>query len=109
MGRMGRAAGLVWLALSGAGACTWVDLTEPGRNVRVVPADAVAACEKLGTANVRTTDRIGPIARSERKVHEELDALGRNEAAALGGDTLVPLGPIREGRRSFEVYRCPTP
>jgi hypothetical protein len=86
-----------------------VALTEQGRNVRVVPADAVAACEKLGTASARTTDRIGPIARSERKVHEELDAIGRNEAAALGGDTLVPLDPIRDGRRSFAVYRCPAP
>ena len=81
----------------------------PGREVRVVPAEAVAACEKLGTASARTTDRVGPIARSERKVHEELDTIGRNEAAALGGNTLVPLGPILDGRRSFEVYRCPTP
>ncbi len=97
------------LSLAGVSACTWVALTEQGRNVRVVPADAVAACEKLGTASAHTTDRVGAIARSERKVHEELDVIGRNEAAVLGGNTLVPQGPIRDGRRSFEVYRCPTP
>jgi len=86
--------------------CTWVPLTSEGENVRIRRASEVAACEKLGTTTSKTADRVVLFARTDRKVHDELESLARNEAAEMGGDTVVPTGPVSEGRQAFDVYRC---
>jgi hypothetical protein len=41
-----------------------------------------------------------------RKVAGELEALARNEAALMGGDTVVAELPVKDGRQVFGVYRC---
>ena len=86
--------------------CTWVSLTYEAREVRVLHAADVAECEKLGKTAATTADRVVFFARSERKVNEELETLARNEAARMGGDAVVPTDTEKEGRRSFDVYRC---
>jgi hypothetical protein len=86
--------------------CTWVSVTEEGQNVRVLRADAVARCEKIGNVSAKTTDRVTIFARSDRKIQEELESLARNEATELGGDAIVPIGTETKGRQSFDVYRC---
>ena len=98
-----------WLLLGVASAflgCTWVSLTYDAREVRVLHATDVADCEKLGKTTATTTDRIIFFARSARKVNEELETLARNEGAKMGGDAVVPTDTTKEGRRSFDVYRC---
>jgi hypothetical protein len=35
-----------------------------------------------------------------------LVALARNEAALMGGDTVVAESPVKDGRQLFGVYRC---
>ena len=89
--------------------CTWVPLTTEGEEVRVVDATEVADCQKLGTTTSKTATRVVIFARTDRKVHEELESLARNEAAEMGGDAILTTGAPREGRQSFEVYRCKTP
>jgi hypothetical protein len=97
---------IVLLALGAAG-CAWVRLTPEGEDVRVASAGEVSACEKLGATHSKTSDRAGIFARNPRKIDEEVEFLARNEAANMGGDTIVSQGPISEdGRRSFDVYRC---
>jgi hypothetical protein len=86
--------------------CTWVSVTEAGQNVRVLRADAVAGCEKIGNVSAKTADRVTIFARSDRKVKAELESLARNEATELGGDAVVPIGTETGGRQSFDVYRC---
>jgi hypothetical protein len=81
-------------------------VTEEGQNVRVLRADAVARCEKLGNVSAKTTDHITIFARSDQKIRKELEALARNEATDLGGDAIVPIGTETGGRQSFDVYRC---
>lgn len=95
-------------ALAGLTAgCTWVDLTHEGRGVRVASAAEVAGCERLGATHSKTSDNVWIFARSDSKVEYELEALARNEAAAMGGDAIIPTGPVSEGgRRSYDVYRC---
>lgn len=93
------------IALSMFG-CTWVDVTEAGQQVRVVKADEVAGCEKIGNVGAKTADRVTIFARSDRKVQTELESLARNEATELGGDAIVPIGTPTNGRQSFDVYRC---
>jgi hypothetical protein len=72
----------------------------------VLQANAATGCEKIGNVTAKTTDHVTIFARSERKVQQELESLARNEATELGGDAIVPIGTEKEGRQSFDVYRC---
>ncbi len=101
--------GIIALAIGATLACTWVPLTKEGENVRILRSTEVTQCKKLGTGSSKTTDRVIVFARTERKVREELEALARNEAAELGGDSVVPIGTPAGGRQSFEIYRCSNP
>ena len=47
--------------------------------------------------------------RGEEKVKKELEALARNSAANMDGDTVVPITDIEDGKRTFAVYRCVNP
>ena len=90
-----------------AGGCTWVKLTEPGGGVRVGTVAQVSACKKLGATHAKTSTRVAFFSRSPQKIDSELESLARNEAAEMGGDTIVAQGPASsEGRRSFDVFRC---
>jgi hypothetical protein len=94
------------LAAAPAASCTWVPLTESGGRVLVADATRIDRCEKLGSTRSKTSDRVVFFQRTERKVSEELATLARNEAAQMGGDTVVPLGEPEDGRQAFDVYRC---
>src|SRR5687767_4512865 len=90
-----------------AGGCTWVKLTGPGEAVRVGTVAQVAPCTKLGATHAKTSTRIAFFSRSQKKIDSKIEGLARNEAAEMGGDTIVAQGPASsEGRRSFDVYRC---
>lgn len=87
--------------------CTWVKLTPEGEQVRVLTQESVASCERIGRIRSKTKESVAKIARSQRKVQAELEALARNDAARMGGNTIAPLGPIEKGEQPFGVYRCP--
>jgi hypothetical protein len=87
-------------------ACTWVKLSPEGEDVRVLEASEVANCEHVGKTTVRTKATIGGLERHEEKVQSELNALARNSAPDIGGDTVVPVDKPVEGSQVFEVYRC---
>jgi len=90
-----------------AGGCTWVKLTGPAQGVHVGTMSEVARCKRLGATHAKTTAKIGFFSRSAKKIDLELETLARNEAAEMGGDTIVAQGPTSsEGRRSFDVHRC---
>ena len=86
--------------------CSFVKYTEAGARVRVATPDDVVSCERIGTASATTKDRL-LLPRVEEKVKSELDTLACNEAAAMGGDTIVPEGPRVEGTQHYVIYRCP--
>lgn len=87
-------------------ACTWVQLTPNGAQVRVRELDEVMECQKLGSTGARTSDHVGIFQRHPEKVAKELESLARNEAANMGGDTIVAVSPIAGGERRYDVYRC---
>jgi hypothetical protein len=97
------AALLIPLALAG---CAWVSLSEEAESVRVADADQVSDCRRIGETSVRVRDRVAAVQRKPGKVAEELERLARNEAAELGGDRIVALGPVRDGQRSYAVFAC---
>lgn len=93
--------------MAGSAGCAWVRLDEGGKNVRVATAAEVASCDLLGKTHSKTSERAWIFARNPRKIDQEVEFLARNEAANMGGDTIVPQGPTtKDGRRSYDVYRC---
>lgn len=86
--------------------CTWVKVTEKGESVRLVQsAKAVEPCKKIGKVNTKVVSEV-MFNRDAEKIASELADLARNEAALMGGDTIVPISEINDGRRSFDVYQC---
>jgi hypothetical protein len=98
---------LLWLAASAiAGGCSFMDLTKEGESVRVAAADAVAACTGLGRTTASVVYEVASIPRHPDAVQENINVTARNSAASMGGDTIVPVSPVAEGKQTFEVYRC---
>ncbi|MEX1033618.1 MAG: DUF4156 domain-containing protein [Cellvibrionaceae bacterium] len=93
--------------LLGVSACSRVKLTEQGEAVRVLSENLVSVCERIGTTTSKVMDRVVIIDRSEEKQAGELIRLARNEAAAMGGNAIVPDSEVEDGRQRFIVYKCP--
>jgi len=87
-------------------ACTWVKPTPEGVHVHVAEADAVRQCQKLSNVTVSLKHKVGRVERKPVKVANELETLARNEAAVMGGDTVVANNKPSEGRQEFGVYDC---
>jgi len=94
------------LLLSG---CATVDLTTAGTKVRVLAPDEVSSCRELGKTNTSVTATALGVPRPPETIKKELESIGRNSAASMGGDTIVPLTVIAEGKQSFVVYKCIDP
>lgn len=95
------------LCLAPLSGCTWVALDKPAENVLVLPADRITAgCESRGKVKVSVADRVGVLERHDEEVVEDLHVLARNHAAKQGADTVVPRGPVVNGIREYEVFRC---
>lgn len=90
----------------------WVKLTPEGEKVRVLEAGEIASCRKLGktTVSVRA-NIIGSWKRNEEKVRRDLEYQARNSAAVdfEGGDTIVVISDVEEGKQKFDVYKCVNP
>jgi len=102
---------LVALALSNLfiTGCATVKLSENGEKVRVLGPTEISTCKKLGQSNVSMTSKALGIARPIDTLTKELALIARNSAADMGGDTIVPLTVINDGKQSFVVYKCVSP
>ncbi|HTF98208.1 MAG TPA: DUF4156 domain-containing protein [Cellvibrio sp.] len=93
--------------ISMTSACTWVKVNDQGSNVAVANAANVRSCEKVRNVNVKVKDNfVGSMKRDQNKVATELTNMARNEASQFGGDTVVPVTQVKDGRQSFDVYKC---
>lgn len=98
---------LLAFALLPLAACTWVALDKPAEDVLVLPADRLTpACESLGRVKVSVASKVGVLERHDEEVVEDLHVLARNHAAKQGADTAVARGPVVDGVREYEVFRC---
>lgn len=97
---------LLLCMLAVAGGCSLVDLTKEGEGVRVAKADQVSACTGLGRTTASVVYEVASIPRHPDAVKENIEVTARNSAAGMGGDTIVPVSGISEGKQTFEVYRC---
>lgn len=98
---------LIVIALAAiSSSCTWVKVSEIGSSVAVANKANVRGCKNLSEVTVSVTSKVGFYKRDADKVATELTNLARNEAAGLGGDTIVPSSTIENGKQSFNVYKC---
>ncbi|SEP62916.1 protein of unknown function [Ectothiorhodospira magna] len=88
------------------GGCTFIKLTPGGERVRILEAHEIGNCERIGSTSASVAEQVGIFRRPPEKLTQEVEHAARNAAAEMGGDTLVPQGPLREGRRGYDVYRC---
>lgn len=86
--------------------CSWVELTASGEKVRILSAEEVRDCKRVGTTTVSLKAKIGAIERKRQKVQDELNILARNGAADLNGNAAVAITSPENGRQVFAVYRC---
>jgi hypothetical protein len=97
---------LVLVLVAGLQACTWVETTPDGEKVVVAQATGINNCTRKGEVEAALKSRVGGFERNATKVAGELEAQARNEAAKMGGDTIVAESPVRDGKKTFGVYRC---
>ena len=89
-------------------ACVTTKLTEGGEKIRMLDPGEVSTCKNMA----RTTSSVPAkfvFNRPADVVAEELATLARNSASHMGGDTIVPLTVIEDGRQTFEIYKCVNP
>jgi hypothetical protein len=83
-----------------------VKLKSGAEAVKVTYIENASSCVTHGSVHVSVMNKIGPFNRSELSVEDELANLARNSALESGGDTVVPIGPVVDGARDFNVYVC---
>lgn len=89
-------------------ACSFVKLNSNAQNVTVQPqSNTFANCKSLGSTTASLWSKASTF-QSDEKMESELDTLARNEAATMGGNTVVAESEITNGQRSYKVYNCPT-
>ncbi|WP_157885602.1 DUF4156 domain-containing protein [Pseudohongiella nitratireducens] len=99
-------AALISASLGLMSACTWVQLSPEAAEVYLRTTSQVSECDRVGTANVNALSQIGFIDRSAARLQDELVDLAKNEAARLGGDSVVPESTIDDGKQTFGVFLC---
>ena len=86
--------------------CTKILPTSDGQKVRVLGPSEVLACRELGTVNISVTTTAFSLPRPAQTIAWELEAVARNSATDMKGDTIVPLTVIDDGHQTFVVYDC---
>ena len=94
------------IMISSLSACTWIEPTKESLDVILVKPGNVTDCQLLGTTRVTVTHKIGILTRDKEAVTEDLVTIEKNDAAELGGDSIVARGEGNEGKMSFDIYKC---
>jgi len=97
---------LLAILLASLQACTWVKPTEGGAGVVVSDGAGISNCVRKGSVESVLKSRVAGVDRNATKVAGELETLARNEAALMGGDTIVAESAPLDGTQTFGVYRC---
>lgn len=89
--------------------CAFVDVTKEAESVAVFKTlQEASSCEKRHEIGTQTKSKVGLMNRNKATVALELERLARNDAARLGANTIVPLGPVgAEGTRRYAAFVCP--
>jgi hypothetical protein len=103
---MNRQAVLPFILFASLSACTLIPM-KPGADKVVVSEESkVAACDNKGATTVSVIHQAGGFNRLPEVVADDLARLASNDAVDLGGDTIVPIGAVADGKRKFGIYKC---
>ncbi len=94
-------AALVLAGCAGSGARGGAD------SVRVVTAEQLQGCTNVGSAHVAVVDKLPQLQLADGAVARELIVLASNSAVQLGGNAIIEMTDIVDGRQSFAVFDCP--
>lgn len=87
--------------------CTWVKPSDEAKGVTLVKEMNTQGCKKLGQTQVQVRNTlIGGLERDQEKVQEELTTLAKNQAAKMGGDSIVSQENLKDGTLGFDIYKC---
>ena len=89
--------------------CASVEMSSGGKKVRVLAPNEVSSCKHLGKSNNSVTAKVAGVKRPIETIESELMTMGRNSASDMGGDTIVPLTVVTDGKQSFNIYKCVNP
>jgi hypothetical protein len=84
----------------------YVTVSHEAEKVRLLDQTEVSVCQKLGGTTVSVLDKVAFVKREQSSVADNLQALARNAAADMAGDTIVAASVINDGKQKFDVYRC---
>ncbi|MDQ6979058.1 MAG: DUF4156 domain-containing protein [Mariprofundaceae bacterium] len=84
----------------------YVTVSHQGEKVRLLDKSEVSSCQNLGETTVSVLDKVAFVKREQSSVADNLQALARNSAAEMAGDTIVATSVISDGKQKFDVYRC---
>lgn len=87
-------------------ACATVKTVPGAEDVRLVGAEQLVNCQRLGSASAQVMDKITFVERDKEKMEKELLKLAQNEAVKMGGNALQVASDIKNGSRQFDIYRC---
>ena len=102
---------IVLIAVTGIfiSSCASVKLSSGGEKVRVLAPNEISTCKLLGKTSNSVTDKVVVMKRPIETIEGELMTMGRNSASDMGGDTIVPLTVVTDGKQSFNIYKCIDP
>jgi len=89
--------------------CASIEMSSGGEKVRVLSPNEVSSCKHLGRTNNSVTAKVAGVKRPIETIESELMTMGRNSASDMGGDTIVPLTVVTDGKQSFNIYKCVNP
>jgi len=89
--------------------CASIKLSSGGEKVRVLAPTEVSSCKHLGKSNNSVTAKVAGVKRPIETIESELMTMGRNSASDMGGDTIVPLTVVTDGKQSYNIYKCVNP
>jgi hypothetical protein len=89
--------------------CVFVQPTAEGKKVRVLTAAEVERCRSLGVLTSQVADSIGAIPRRREAVQDDVLLNAKNSAAEQNADTIVSTSELKNGKQTFNMYRCLLP
>ena len=82
------------------------ELTIQGSQVRLGTESELKQCQILGSTRFSlSATRVKLM--QEEDMKDRLAVEARNFAARIGGNMVLPVGAIEEGKQSFKIYNCP--
>lgn len=94
------------VSLAAMSGCTFNSANEGSNTVLLVKEYNVKECKKLGTSTAKVKDTLAGVNLPEGQLQKELIVIAKNDALALGGDSIVEMSPVKGGFQVFGIYKC---